>query len=183
MLTLDTKANTESDVVLIHSTKAKRGRRKYPVILNLDVRWRWVVNLIRQPFYAQVGRGGGKPAVTHWKGRWVVPGGSMEMFGRRDKFLPLPEFEHRIVYPVAKSLYRLSYTGSWRLREKIKFWFSLQHKHFSSLQFLGEYQTFIQNELWWENKKGDEYAWTWRGHLIGSRKSCFFFFMVVFPTS
>ena len=49
---------------------------------------------------------------THWVGVCVNPKAGLDVFGENKNLLPLLAFELRIFQPVAKSLYRLPYSGS-----------------------------------------------------------------------
>jgi hypothetical protein len=39
------------NVALSHAVKAQRGSRGTPLLFNLGVRWRWVVNVTPRPLY------------------------------------------------------------------------------------------------------------------------------------
>jgi hypothetical protein len=63
-----------------------------PLILNPDNVWRWEVNFMHQPLYAQ-----GKNPGTYWIGGWVGPS-TVWRFGIKKNRLPLPGIKSQIVY-------------------------------------------------------------------------------------
>ena len=49
----------------------------------------------------------GKDSGIHFLGSWVEPRVGLEVLGKEETLLPLPEFKPRIVEPVVKSVYQL----------------------------------------------------------------------------
>jgi hypothetical protein len=81
-------------VVAVHVKKSYSGIRGIaPLTLNCGARWRWVVILTSQLLYP-----GKEPRYPQEVGRAPAPVGT---FRRREKLLPLPGMEHRLIEPVA----------------------------------------------------------------------------------
>jgi hypothetical protein len=55
---------------------------------------------------------GERATSIHRIGSWVNPRAGLDAVAKRKKFHPLPGIEHRVIQPVAQSLYWLSYCGS-----------------------------------------------------------------------
>jgi hypothetical protein len=86
----------------VNAMNAYRGTRGIaPFILNIDTKWRLVVKFTPRSLYSRERNS----VTTEYEA-------SVEVLQKRKMCCPLPEFEPRIVQPVAQSLYRLSCRGS-----------------------------------------------------------------------
>jgi hypothetical protein len=80
-------AHVKNKTVPDHSMKAYWGSRGIaPLILNLDSRWIYVVNLKPRSLYPR-----GKPLVGYWS--LSEPQNRFERFGEEKNFLPMPGIE------------------------------------------------------------------------------------------
>lgn len=78
-----------------HALKACRGvRSTAPLIRNLNVRWRWVVNFTPWPLQTWK-----RTPCTHWIGGWMGPNTGLDIL--EEHILPLTGFEPQTIQPLA----------------------------------------------------------------------------------
>ena len=85
----------EHKVVSAHAVKAYRGRKGVaPHILNLGIRWRWVVKITPLPLCTQ------EITSTHWIRCWLGPRSGLDDLEEREITYGCWNFKTQIVHPV-----------------------------------------------------------------------------------